>query len=239
MLAMGASRASSLLQFVFQLADNHGPVVILPRFLSPHPAVRLLLWVGLVVFGQGLESWRLAGSSLVVLLIAAALAGTHLRRLMRRARFLLLTIALLFACGTPGEALLPLLGAASPTPEGLQMAAQQCARLALVLGMLALLFQYTSSSQLVAGVFGLLRPFSALPRERVALRLLLVLQYAEEQKGEGRLRSWREWLAWLECQDGGGVAPEPVSVAVAPLRGVDFALLGLLFLGVTGLFLKS
>lgn len=151
----------------------------------------------------------------------------------------MLTIALLFACGTPGEALLPILGAASPTVAGLEMAAQHCARLALVLALLALLFQSTTPSQLVAGVFGLLKPFSplGLSRERVALRLMLVLQYAETQKGEGPLRSWKQWLDWLECQDG-GAEPEPVRIAVASLQRADYAVLLLLLLISLGLLLK-
>jgi energy-coupling factor transporter transmembrane protein EcfT len=207
-------------------------------FQSLHPAVRLLFWAGLVMAGQGLEAGWLAGFTFLALVVGGLLAGAHLRRLMRRARFLLLTIGLLFACGTPGEALLPLLGAASPTLAGLEMAAQHCARLALVLALLALLFQSTSSSQLVAGVFGLLKPFSplGLSRERVALRLMLVLQYAEDQKGEGRLKSWKQWLNWLECQDGGTEA-EPVRIVVAPLHGADFAVLGLLLLAGFGLLL--
>jgi energy-coupling factor transport system permease protein len=147
----------------------------------------------------------------------------------------LLTIGLLFACGTPGEALLPILGAASPTVAGLEMAAQHCARLALVLALLALLFQSTPPSQFVAGVFGLLKPFSplGLSRERVALRLMLVLQYAEAQKGEGPLRSWKQCLDWLECQDG-GTEPEPVRIAVASLQRADYAvLLGILMISLS------
>jgi energy-coupling factor transporter transmembrane protein EcfT len=201
--------------------------------------VRLVLWGALVVLGQSLGGGWLAGAVMLALLLGVSLAGSHLRRLFRRARFLLLTIGLFFACGTPGEALLPILGAASPTLAGLEMATQHCARLALVLALLALLFQTTTSSQLVAGIFGLLKPFSTLglSRERVALRLMLVLQYAEEQKGEGRLKSWKQWLNWLECQDG-GTEPEPVRIAVAPLQGADFAVLALLLLASFSLLLK-
>jgi hypothetical protein len=125
-----------------------------------------------------------------------------------------------------------MLGALSPTGEGLLLAAQHGARLVLVLGLLALLLQYTSSAQFVAGVFGLLKPFASwgLPRERMALRLMLVLEYAEERKGEGRLESWRQWLHWLEGQENDAEASPPVSIAVAPLKMADFAALGGLLL---------
>lgn len=206
--------------------------------LSLHPAVRLLLWCALVLVGQGLTGSWLAGATLGIVLVGGVFAAGHLRRLIRRARFLLLTLALVFACGTPGEALVPPLGAISPTAEGLWLAAQHGGRLVLVLGLLALLLQFTTSAQFVAGVFGLLKPFASwgLPRERMALRLMLVLQYAEERKGAGRLESWRQWLHWLEGQDAELETPAPVSIAVAPLNTADFAALGGLVLAGLALF---
>lgn len=202
-----------------------------------HPAVRLLAWVCVVAMGQTLGGWALLAATGVALAAGLAVARVHVRRLMRRARFLLLTIGLLFICGTPGEALLPWLGVMSPTVEGLSMAALHGGRLVLVLALLALLLQFTPAEVLVAGVYGLLKPFAALPRERVALRLMLVLQYAEEQKGHGRRRSWREWLDWLECVDE-GEAVEPLSLHAAPLGRADFAVLGVL-IAILAIFLMN
>ena len=192
-----------------------------------HPAVRLLAWGCVVAMGQSLEGWGLLAAIGATIGMGLAMALGHLRRLVRRARFLLLTIGLLFVCGTPGEALLPWMGMLSPTAEGVSMAALHGGRLVLVIGLLALLLEFTTPDALVAGVYGLLKPFAALPRERVALRLMLVLQYAEEQKGQGRRRSWREWLDWLECHDEADTTPS-LHLHAAPLGRADFAVLAAL-----------
>ncbi len=192
-----------------------------------HPAVRLLAWGCVVAMGQALTGWGLLVGVGLAVAAGLALAREHLHRLARRARFLLLTIGLLFVCGTPGEALLPWLGVLSPSAEGLSMAVLHGGRLVLVLALLALLLEFTPAEALVAGVYGLLKPFSALPRERVALRLMLVLQYAEEQKGRGRRRPWREWLDWLECPDD-DAASQTLTLHAAPLGRADIAVLGLL-----------
>lgn len=190
-----------------------------------HPAVLLLSWVCLVVIGQTLEGRVLLLALLPSLLISRLYSSGHLARLLRRARYLLLTIALLFICGTPGEALWPWAGAFSPTTEGIALALLHGGRLLLVLALLALLLEFTPPEVLVAGVYGLLAPFAWLPRERVALRLMLVLQYAEEQKGEGRRRSWREWLDWLECQEKAEAPEQAVRLRSASLGGIDLLLL--------------
>ena len=104
------------------------------------------------------------------------------------------------------------------------MAVLHGGRLVLVLALLALLLEFTPAEALVAGVYGLLKPFSALPRERVALRLMLVLQYAEEQKGRGRRRPWREWLDWLEFPDDDAAA-QTLTLHAAPLGRADIVVL--------------
>ena len=198
-----------------------------PTLEQLHPAVRLLAWGSVVAMGQGLEGRSLLLGIGMAMGMGLYMAVDHLRRLLRRARFLLLTIGLLFVCGTPGEALIPGLGVLSPTAEGLSMAAVHGGRLLLVLALLALLLQLTAAEALVAGVYGLLKPFAALPRERVALRLMLVLQYAEEQKGQGRRRSWREWLEWLEGE-GADEPSQTLTLHAAPLGRLDFALIAIL-----------
>ena len=192
-----------------------------------HPAVRLLAWGCVVAMGQALDGWGLLLGIGIAVVTGLLMARDHLFRLLRRARFLLLTIGLLFVCGTPGEALVSWLGALSPTAEGLSMAAVHGGRLLLVLALLALLLQFTAAEALVAGVYGLLKPFAALPRERVALRLMLVLQYAEEQKGQGRRRSWREWLDWLENADADQDS-QTLTLHASPLGRADFTVIAIL-----------
>lgn len=195
-------------------------------FAKPHPAACLLSWGLLVVAVQGLSGKPLAFAVLSLLLLGLVWAREHLVRLLKRARILLLTIAILFCCGTPGEALALWLGVFSPTMEGMALAGEHGSRLVAVLVLLAFLFQYTRPVELVAGIHGLLAPFSftGLAREKVALRLLLVLQYAQEQKSAGRLGSWRQWLDWLECHDVREQSGEPFHIPVLAWGGSDWLL---------------
>src|SRR5690242_17914051 len=102
-----------------------------------HPAARLLSWLIAIVALQ-----YLAWPELSVIAFAIAMAGTGVRgrwwTLVRRARWLLLTLWLILAYGTPGEAWHDLPWA--PTEAGLYESSMHAARLAIMLGALAWLF---------------------------------------------------------------------------------------------------
>lgn len=157
-----------------------------------HPVVRLLVWGVAAVVAQ-----LAAGPSLVLLVaVSAGMAGAFARlrfwRLLQRTRWLLLAIFLLFAWATPGVLLLPHIAAMSPTVDGLILGATHLGRLIVVLASLALLLRTTSSEDLVAAFFSLLAPLKSLgvDRGRIAVRLLLVIEYVESAQP----RTWRDWL---------------------------------------------
>jgi hypothetical protein len=104
----------------------------------------------------------------------------------------LLAIFLLFAWATPGVLLLPNIATVSPTVDGLILGATHLGRLIVVLASLALLLRTTPSEDLVAAFFSLLAPFRAfgVDRGRIAVRLLLVIEYVESAQP----RAWRDWL---------------------------------------------
>ena len=188
-----------------------------------HPTVRLVLWGVTVASTQIIPlSWLIAASVLCCP-VAALSARSHFRLLLRRARWLLLSIAVIFALATPGVFLLPELGSLGPTREGAALALTHLLRLALVLAMLAMLLQLTPIEDLVAGLYGLLWPLAwlGLDRERAALRLLLVLRYVELAPRGG---NWREWLEHAETP----IEAAAMQLRVAPLAPQDYvALMGL------------
>jgi energy-coupling factor transporter transmembrane protein EcfT len=195
-----------------------------------HPSIRLILWGAVTVYAQTLEGIGLAAVAAVVLAGTLLTAPARLCALLRRARWLLLSIAVLFAFATPGEALSPALGSASPTLDGIQLGCTHLARLAIVLALLAALLHVTAPEQLVSALHGLLRPMDALglPRDRIAVRLMLVLRYVDAHGGRRRPTSWRQWLA--PPSDVGCDAP--LAIRVFRLRFADFAVLtGLLAAG--------
>lgn len=164
--------------------------------MNLHPATRLLMWFSFALFLPWLTATALALSSLV--LLPFLLAGHHspFIRLLRRTRWLLLSIFLLYALATPGDSLLPSLGAFSPTREGLQTGTLQAWRLAILLAGLALLLAATPGKELLSGIYYLIRPLAALgvASDRIAARIWLTLYYAE-QTLHLKPREWRDKLA--------------------------------------------
>lgn len=157
-----------------------------------HPATRLLLWSAWVVVVQ-IARWPFVGViGLFVLVAGFWAARTRCARLLRRVRILLGVLAILFAFFTPGEALLPGLGAAGPTREGLAAAGLHGLRLVSVVVLVALLLEKTGQAALVGGLTSLARPLHVLglSADRLAVRMLLVLQYASAPP----VRGWRAFL---------------------------------------------
>lgn len=160
-----------------------------------HAALVLLLWLVAVVVIQALPGPALLVAVAASIGVAGVIARPRALRLMRRVRFLLLAIVVLFAGFTPGEALVadwPLL---SPTREGVALALIHAGRLLAVVAAVAVLLEVLPAARLVGGLHVLCGPLRwiGVPPERVAVRLLLVLRYVETTpRGSGK--SWHAWL---------------------------------------------
>lgn len=185
-----------------------------------HPTVRLIVWGAAAAFVQWLPATGLSLMCAAALAAGARLAPQRLQLLLKRTRWLILSLVLLFAVATPGVYLLPSLGSFGPTEEGVRLGFEHLMRLVFVLATLAVLLQITGVEGLVAGLHGLMRPLSwlGLDRGRVAVRLMLVMHYVE-QSPPGR--RWREWL------QGNVAEEEPVGLRLqaSALGLADFAVL--------------
>ena len=147
----------------------------------PHPAVLILLWACLTIIMQSLQAVALllAGAPLVV--VACMLSATRLITLLRRTRWVMLSLLFIYAYATPGEAVWAPLAQFSPTHEGLIDGLLQLCRLAFALAGLTILLSLLPQQQLVGGLYTLAYPlrYFGLSRERIAVRLALTLHYAE------------------------------------------------------------
>lgn len=183
-----------------------------------HPAALLVFWSGFALFLQwtplGLSMWLGA----LCLLLSLAFAPRRSWSLLRRTRWLLLSLALLFVFFTPGEYLPGIPGSLGITHEGLEHAGGHLSRLLALLSSLALLHEGIGTRGLLSGLYWLLGPFGH-RREATVVRLMLVLDYVEQKEKI----AWREWLA---PGDGPPVTQESLSLARAPLRPVDKMLIG-------------
>lgn len=202
-----------------------GAVCILGARL--HPTTALLAWLAGVVACQYLGY---AGLGLLLALLAFVSPALLLPwlRYVRRARWLLLTLWLILAYNTPGEAFHDLPWA--PTEEGIAEASLQAARLVAMLAMLAWLFVRLGRDGLVGALWGLLRPFArcGLDTERLVVRLSLVLDNLQVEHEKG---AWKKMLAGdPRFADG----PNVLHLDLRHWHGRDALLLALVLLGLCG-----
>ncbi|HZV54406.1 MAG TPA: hypothetical protein VFF82_05640 [Rhodocyclaceae bacterium] len=188
--------------------------------LKLHPATLLVVWVGFVIVLQPLAISGLAWAALVALPVPLLLATRRTYLLIRRARWLLFSITMLFALATPGERLPGAIGDVAVTYDGLRLAAEHVLRLILLLASLALLHEHLGTVGMMAGLHWLLAPLAGWRtlRERIVVRLMLVLDNVETSPGG----NWRDWLV----VDSSG--PDSLNLAVDSLHPLDWAILGLL-----------
>ena len=128
----------------------------------------------------------------VVMICVAAMAVRPLfLSMLRRSRWLFLTMIVLFVAMTPGVLVLPPWSFGVITHEGLIAAVEHISMLAAMLALLAILLGSLSQRAIVAAIFLLLRPFAivGIDRERISVRLLLVLDFVAAEQ-----RQWRSLL---------------------------------------------
>lgn len=171
--------------------------------MTLHPAVRLLLWADSVLVLQSLSGNPLRLTVAAGVLLATVVTPHRAGRLFKRARWLLVALATIFAWSTPGRLLWPEADWISPTAEGLTLALDHSARLLGLLMLVALLLEYTTPEGLLSGLYSLLKPFPAigLDRMRAAIRLGLVLRYTDQALPRS---GWREWLYGGQSASTGG-----------------------------------
>jgi energy-coupling factor transport system permease protein len=158
----------------------------------PHPAVQIMTWALLALMAQRLQPFALLVFTVVVSAVALRLCAAQLLRLLRRTRWILFSLLLIYAYTTPGAALWPQFGVASPTHEGLLDGMLQLGRLLSVLAGLAILLELLPQNQLISGLYTLAYPLRwfGMSRERIAVRMALTLEYAESAMGD-TAKDWR------------------------------------------------
>jgi Cobalt transport protein len=193
----------------------------------PHPAALIFLWICLAVAMQSLHGIALLLAGIPLAAIAAKLSIARFYTLLRRTRWIMFSLLLIYGYATPGEAVWAQGGMFSPTHEGLLDGMMQLCRLIFALAGLSIVLSVLSRQQLVGGLYALAYPlrYLGLSRERVAVRLALTLHYAESAMLDGAA-DWRgnieNLLAAKVPQEGG---QHSIDLAVAPFALRDGLLL--------------
>lgn len=201
-----------------------------------HPAVQIYIW-GLLTLAV-----QMLGGNILILLAAATIllslriCATRFLLLLRRTRWILFSVFIIYMYSSTGEALWPQLGVFSPVVEGITDGMLQLLRLATVLAGLSILLSLLSQSKLIAGIYTLSRPllFLGLPRERLAVRLALTLRYAESVM-QDTASNWRGSFEYLLSP----LPPVPgfIELHVAPFSLRDWLLLAVVSAVLLGVIL--
>jgi len=180
-----------------------------------HPTIRLALWVMVVICVQ-----VLSGAALLLAFAALPMVGARaLRRggrLVWRARWLLLSLLIVFSWGVAGA---PLWGFGfAPTEEGVTEGVTHLGRLLLVLMAVATFLEYVSVTDLLAATHVLLKPFRhfGLDADRGVVRLMLVLRAVETMPRP------RDWRVLIEATDSG--TEERLDVGTRRFGRADWAI---------------
>lgn len=155
-----------------------------------HPASLLLTWAGYAIGLQWCHWTCLLPLLILTALLAFWLAAQRSWQLLWRTRWLLLSLLLLFLFATPGEYMPGIAGQLGITREGLVQGGEQIGRLLILLLSLALLHEHLGNQGLMTGLYWLLKPFSW--RDVTVVRLMLVLEYVNQQSS---VSAWRQWFA--------------------------------------------
>ncbi len=172
--------------------------------MVPHPATQIMAWSVFAVMTQTLQSLPvLGGLTSLLALLAFSLHERRLFELMYRARWIFLSLMLIYAYATPGDALWQ--GMFAPSREGVEEGALQLLRLLSVLSGLAILLTSLTREKLISGIYALLYPlrYVGLAPQRAAVRLALTLHYAETAMRE-TASDWRGTIATTLAAKGAG-----------------------------------
>jgi len=189
-----------------------------------HPATQILALCLLIGALQFLAPEFLVAFSVLILTGTFFMHGHRLVLLIRRTRWIMVSLVLIYAISTPGQPLLDLPGIFAPTYEGLADGVLQLMRLLAALAALAILLEHLSRKQLIAGLYMLFAPFQWVggSRERLAVRLALTLHYAEAVMLRGTA-NWQESLQRLF--DAHEEPIKQMEISLYRFGFIDFALL--------------
>jgi len=194
-----------------------------------HPSLRIIALIFLAIAIQLVQPRSLMLLGALVLTVTLLLYPALLGRMLRRSRWLLLTLMLIFAFTTPGEYVHGWSIALAPTYEGIVMGLLQAARVTIMLAGLSLLLGSTARDALMAGIYPLMHPLKllGLSPERFTARLWLTLHYVEQAPAKTPGSSW-DMLRGDQALVPVETLQTQLVLVVPTLSWLDWLLLGLL-----------
>lgn len=147
-----------------------------------HPFVKIILFIFTLLLMSYLSDPYIWAMCMMLCGYAIWLDHVIFLRVVKRMKWLFLSIFVIYAFGTPGEYIQNIPTAIALTKEGCVLGALHIAKLLIALATLGILFSTSSKEQLMNGLHLLLSPLNLLGinTNRFTARLLLTLDYVEE-----------------------------------------------------------
>lgn len=147
-----------------------------------HPFVKILLFIFTLLLMSYLSNVYLLFMCLILSIYAIWLARSGFLSVLKRMKWLFISIFIIYTFGTPGEYIRHIPASVAPTVEGCVLGGMQIAKLLIALATLSILFATSSKEQLMIGLHLLLSPLNLLGMNtnKFTARLLLTLDYVEE-----------------------------------------------------------
>lgn len=182
--------------------------VLLSTRCKLHPATAIVLWLFFVLWLEFVPPAMLGLAALALLPGLRGAALTQFLRYLRRTRWLLISLLVIYAYTLPGENVSSLLGNFSPSVPGMEHGALRLARMMLLLAALSVLMLHIPRNGLLLGIYRILSPLHwvGVDAQRIAVRLWLTLHYAEAALGNTRTANLKQHLNWLQLN---GILPAP------------------------------
>lgn len=150
-----------------------------------HPSISIicfLIFSGYIAFGSFLNLLLAAG---LLIILYTATRFRYLKSgwlILRRMRWLFLSILIIYLWFTPGRPLLSALADSSPTIEGLQLGLMRAAALVAIVLAVNITIKPIPRPKLISSILWLLQPLQmlGLPHERLAIRIAMTFENIDE-----------------------------------------------------------
>lgn len=178
-----------------------------------HPVIRIVTFLVFTLFvafgGYPQLFFSLAVLVLFYLLVRSTAALWQSSwQMLRRMRWLFLSMLVIYCWFTPGQVVFPLISDYSPTWQGLLMAGYRIGSLVVIVVAVNIVIKSTPREQVTAGLLWLLTPlrYVGLPHERLAVRIVLTFNMISEIQYEYDLlkRSKAAGASTAEAQQSSG-----------------------------------
>lgn len=203
--------------------------------MTIHPSIRIIAFILLAVLIQRLSLASLFVLAFPLMALLVLVKAKVFVQMMRRMRWLLIIMLLIYAFSTPGEYLAEWPFWVTPTYEGIQAGLIQAMRLTVMLAGLALLLRLTVRDKLIVGFFFLMQPlrYIGLDPERFAARLWLTLHYVEQPQQKQTAVAMFERLKDFHLEDNDDDQRTTIQLELQTFGWLDyFVLFVILTLGI-------